>query len=605
MVSIRDAQALKRSAGAGGIGSNQQWPALLLALFGLAVCWTFFAWASNRGFTLGDDANYLIEASQAATNRVSLSQYASFWYPLYTLAGGGIALYRIFGFIVLQCCAATFGYALARYSGLQPRATVLVCAIGSCCFYNVWLPTPSYNLLNLSGILVFLSGLLLSAHAPDNSVEVRRGSEFFLLTAILVGVGLAVTFLSKPPSFILAAMAGITWTWNERLLSPFVRGGAALLVACLLLLLVAFLVDGGPAAYAARIQEGLHFLNVRASQGQGYGILNSVVGPLMPGRLWKLPPVAALACVLLALFILLFWLVKKRDTSSSFFGAVLAGTCLLAGGATLVSRALDFDPYRHFPFNHLWYLMPPLAFVAALAGMDCRGRGRDLISVAVVLSGLIIFGFGTNSTLIRQIFGASVFWFGGLLMLVSWLPAHARSRYLQAVVALVCSLTVATLAGMSQSPHGATASLWDQQTPVRMGFEGGEIKLDEASARYIAAFQRAAFAQGLAVGTPILDFGAQGPGLSYAMSGTSPGQAWLTFGRPNDVIFARYVLSTLPQPQLGRSWLLTGPGETRQVARNVLGALGVAFPRDYRLVLTLRNPEQGWEHTLWRPVPRH
>src|SRR5664279_2110705 len=131
--------------------------------FAVAVAASLFllGWVILRcrsGFDFTDEGFYLNWISSPWNYQGSVSQFGFVYHPLYKLVGGDIVLLRQANVLILFALGWTLCLALLRSIfiqwdsiGASLRAgaigAALVAGAGSLSFFDLWLPTPSYNSL--------------------------------------------------------------------------------------------------------------------------------------------------------------------------------------------------------------------------------------------------------------------------------------------------------------------------------------------------------------------------------------------------------------------------------------------------------------------------
>ena len=79
-------------------------------------------------------------------------------------------------------------------------STILV---GVVCYYRFWVITPSYNLYNLCGVILFLSGLLFKINKISFLKNYRSYS--------LISIGGLLTFINKPSTLLFLVLVFLIW----------------------------------------------------------------------------------------------------------------------------------------------------------------------------------------------------------------------------------------------------------------------------------------------------------------------------------------------------------------------------------------------------------
>ncbi|WVV48786.1 hypothetical protein THH46_08975 [Pseudomonas sp. NA13] len=124
---------------------------------------------STYGIEFTDESFYLVWISNPFIYDVSLTQFGFIYHPLYRLLDGDIAALRQAN--ILMTFGLAWGLAYVLLSSLAPESrekrivlhTAAAGLAGSVLiFFDIWLPTPSYNSLALQALLITSIGLLLA-----------------------------------------------------------------------------------------------------------------------------------------------------------------------------------------------------------------------------------------------------------------------------------------------------------------------------------------------------------------------------------------------------------------------------------------------------------
>lgn len=178
-----------------------------------AVFWPFFAVTlrSNYGFDLTDEALHILGAREGkdANWRFPWGWHSA---PLFSLVEGDISGLRTAGASLLALAGVALGASAARVIEPSNRADhetghntfwlmVILGAISTFLFYTGMLRSPSYNWVNLMGVLLAATGVMLALARPE---ELRRPiGSYALGSAMLVGFGFFVSVVAKPSTPLL------------------------------------------------------------------------------------------------------------------------------------------------------------------------------------------------------------------------------------------------------------------------------------------------------------------------------------------------------------------------------------------------------------------
>jgi hypothetical protein len=138
--------------------------------------------------------------------------------------------------------------------GASQRGVVgvpIVAGTGSLAFFDLWLPTPSYNSLAFQSLMLAATGVLLTGH------ELSKRS---IAGWTLVGVGGGFAFLAKPTS---AAMIGCMVAAYLAVAGRFKPRGLSISIAVAISFVIvsALAIDGSLSVFVRRIVDGVDLGN--------------------------------------------------------------------------------------------------------------------------------------------------------------------------------------------------------------------------------------------------------------------------------------------------------------------------------------------------------
>ena len=204
----------------GGLGAARAPVRFVLAAIPVAaVVAILFDVGSNlgRGYDITDEGSFL-NALASPDDVVSATRADNYTRTLFHLAGGSVYGLRLLAAVILLLASVGFAAVLQRTvergrsgpaSVAERTATVGTISAAALAFYGPWIPTPSYNWMNLLACLVFASAILVT-HRPYRAGTPRRPvrGDRWLAGAALAGAGGAASLLAKPTT---AALLGLLW----------------------------------------------------------------------------------------------------------------------------------------------------------------------------------------------------------------------------------------------------------------------------------------------------------------------------------------------------------------------------------------------------------
>ena len=215
-------------------------------------------WFSRYGFDFTDESFYLVWMANPFNYSFSITQFGFVYHPLYNMLGGGVAALRQVNIIIIFSLAWAVCYLFIKglspqssghaYTRLVTSAAIATSSLANLVFAGLWLPTPSYNSLAFTGLLIATIGLLLGD---------KTASRASILGWLLIGLGGWLAFMAKPTT---AAVAGLSVTIYVLISGKLsMRSLIAPLIFLICLLISAVAIGGSIAEFINRYQVGLEF----------------------------------------------------------------------------------------------------------------------------------------------------------------------------------------------------------------------------------------------------------------------------------------------------------------------------------------------------------
>jgi hypothetical protein len=561
---------------------------LVSACLFVAMCW--------RGLDLTDEGFYLNWIKSPSEYSFSVSSFGFFFHPLALVLPDNIAMWRIAGMLLLLAASVVFHGALLGYAyksngdGRRVGWTTYACmVVSSLAFYAEWVPTPNYNLLNLSGCLLFAGGLLLiSTETCDDSASFRTTA----IGVAALAVAAIMIWMARPSTLLACGAYAVVWMLLHGWRRILFAGSFAAVVAAAGLAIVSLTIDGSLEASLQRYRLGVEIVGLFQPNSFRESLISQFNFPLPAGSTYEFGFATASFMLLLGAL-------------SRFFGgntpnSVIAGLLAVIIGVTAwrtLSSSLPWVP-RLFPFA-------ALLAVGAILAMRRRSAGVPSLPVlAALLTASMPLAFGIGSTnKIEYMAGlSSTFWIGSavLLLLAAGKPSD---RYVNASILAACfaTITVVHLISAAATPYRAVAPLWEQSSCIPSGSDRATICLDAKSAAYVMALRAEASTAGFTPGTALIDLTGTAPTTVFMLGGTAIGAPWLIGGYQTSAEFVRRSLALLSPAQRERAWVLSAPAGHRPIPAGVMQQVGLDFPNSYREVARAVTGYQNEVHVLWKP----
>ncbi|MBM2712829.1 hypothetical protein JQK88_16660 [Mesorhizobium caraganae] len=518
----------------------------LLALSALTTA-IHFAWLlyySNYGLHLTDEGFYLNFIANPFPYALNIppSLFGFVYHWPYQWVGGDIAVLRMSNVTLTMALGWILSFLVIRrlWTVGWLQAAVLsagIASMTSLVFRFRLTLTPSYYALAFQSLLIIMIGLLLA----DRLGRMRQ-----VLGWTLVGVGGWCCFMAKPTTAAAIALIVMVYVVVLRRKSLRPMLGAAL-VALALLIMTAYLIDGGITGLVTRM---VNSAEMEILLGDGHEVFRSIrIDWLATSR-----SQVAMA-VFLAVALLLSILMGSTDKllPSLALAAVLIVTIAIA--------LLGIDPISIQPST--LFLVP--AFTCLGAMLYRKGlvlRAQPATSIALALTFLVlphVFALGSN--LNYWYLGAldALFWMLAVVAFLSPLAQQGRS------VATLLPLTVlAQLLTASVNNDSILNPPWDVKdlrayTAVMPMPGGGKLVIAESLHHYLATARAKARAAGLEVGTPVVDLTGGSPSLLYVLETRALGLPWQNGWFPGGSAVAVETLGLESCADLAKAWVLIEP----------------------------------------------
>jgi len=396
--------------------------------------------------------------------------------------------------------------------------------------------TPSYYTLGFQSLLIVTIGLLL-ADLPGRMRQV--------LGWILVGVGGWCCFMAKPTTAAAIALVVVLNVVLRR--KPLLPMLGAALVALALLIMTAYLIDGGITGLVTRM---VNSAEMEILLGAGHDVFSSFrIDWLATSRSQVAIAVLLATALLLSIVI--------GPTEKPLPSLALAAVMIVSIAIAL----LGTDPIGILPST--LFLVPVLTCLGAMLyreGLVLRTQAAT--SIALALTFLVlphVFALGSN--LNYWYLGAfdALFWMLAVVAFLSPLAQQGRSlATLLPLTVLAQFLTALVINDSILNPFHQVKDL-RAYTAVMPMPGGGKIVVSESLHHYLATARAKARASGLEVGTPVVDLTGGSPSLLYVLETRALGLPWLMgyFPGSNDVAVETIGLENCAD--LAKAWVLIEP----------------------------------------------
>ncbi|WP_146992713.1 hypothetical protein [Bradyrhizobium macuxiense] len=581
---------------------------LTLSAATTAILFAWLLYYSSCGFRLSGEGFYLNSIANpfAYTINSPPTLFGFVYHWPYQWVGGDIAVLRMANVTLTMTLGWILSFLMIRrlWTAGWPHAAVLSAGIAGLALvqFSTWLLTPGYYALTFQSLLIVMIGLLL----PDRPGRIRQ-----VLGWILVGVGGWCCFMARPSTAAAIALLVVLYVVVLRRKSLLPMLGAAL-VALTLLIVTAYLIDGGITGLVNRMVNSADFEILLGARHEVSFMFRIDWLETSPGQL-------AMA-VLMAIALLLSILMGSRH--KLFLSLALAGVLIV----TIATVLLGTDPIS-IKLTTL-FLVPAFA---CLGAMFWRERlilcAQTPTSIALTLIFLVLPHLSALGSNLNYWFAgsmAALFWMLALVAFLSPLAQQGRS------VAALLPLTVLAQGLTASVINAAILKPWNQVKDLRAYTAvthlpgGGKLVLPQPLHDYLATARAQARAAGLEIGTPAVDLSGRSPGVLYVLETRALGLPWLVgphdsnpahFGQPWPIVphtgsnvAAVVALGLESCADLAKAWVLIEPeGPHRLDQASIMASFG-AHPTDYVVAAAFETPindghdRDAYRQSLLKPV---
>lgn len=585
-------------------------------LFGVV----FLLFNFNRGIDITDEGFYLSYSANAEQLYTHGTNFAHYTGMLLNIANGSVWGYRTIGLFVLLVLTTQLVMAIGKYWHLifkkpwsQSLSLIYFVAANMACltYYFSWIPSPSYNWLNLVSCLMVIASLIrLLTLVKKNDPYLSTPGH---IEPLVIGFAFMLSFMAKPTSTVLLGLLTFVWislsttrrywfTINLRI-SFYTITFFVLHVLCF---------EEGFTAYYERIINSLELRGIIQGEKGVQSLLAQATNDLklLPYYLIKFIPWSTyvISGIALVNITALFWNAK---TQKRWLPMINSTSALLA------IVLCFYQLYQH----ERWYSGNPggwdLGMISftftcaiitiAIAGKLSTLRSTQAISLPIValitslLALPLIFSFGSGNGLLLQSSFCFVFYSLSALISLNYLEQDQKTYPATFVFAtLVCINSLLILNSAVKKPYRLQPLSENLKT---VSFAGGKstLKLDLATAEYVNNLKTLAMDNGWQPGTHLIDMSGGTPMAAFILEATPLASAWLIGGYKGSEEGAFIKLQTIPLAIIKNSWVLTAPEGTRSHSVNILARLGAPLSSNYELLGELKTGYRNEQQYLYRP----
>lgn len=576
----------------------------ILIIFGVFVyILGVLVFNADRGFDVTDESYYILNSIYPFDIFSVVTHENYYTGLLFYLSGYNLAIFRVFGIIVLLLSSLWFSIELYKYIEERYQLDydiynkfyfILIISLSSLVYYMLWLLTPSYNWLSLVAMILIVASMF---RAINSNIKIK--DRLFSLEYLYIGFSLSLLFMAKPTSLLGLFPAFVFFIlFNYKKIDLIKSFISVSIVFFTLILFHIIFLDGGFSSYIYRFNESMDRMSL---MGGGHGIKNSLIAFYQDAKnIFKAINMFKLTTIVFVLFFIIIYFKNKNKLLSIYLSFFI----FLFG---ILLYKLNVLPFSVSQKNYLQILI--FSFFVILIYFFIEDSMKERLKIFFnsfllflflsYLSLAVSFGTGNNIW-----FHSGIAYFFPVAALMSFVfifdKYHSMIKNMKIVVGILISLSVITVINNAyKNPYRLNTSIKEQTEKVDLL---GGIKVDEQQKIYIDGILNSKRINLNAnENIYLIDTTGATPGANLILDAKFFGQSWLLGGYKGSNEFAYRILSSISYDKLKKAWVLTAPNGSINLDLNLFNKLGLKFPEDYDKVTTLFLKSRNEIQELWKP----
>ena len=555
---------------------------LILSGFITLAVLAFLTFACNYGYDFTDESSYVLLIQHYQAYKYTLSQFGFIYQPIGRVLKYNIPHLRIFNILATYLLSlgtlGLFYFSINKKNISSPQLKVLTflsiagISTSSLLYFSIfnWLPTPSYNSLNLQGILVAVFGLLMTL--DSNRI-------FGTCGGVVMSLGGWLVFMAKPTSaFLLGIICFIALLVNKRISLGLVLTSIFTLIA--LFSLTTYSLDTGFIEYFKRYQIAFEGLKLLASGHEGASIWR-IDFPELSKKEWVLFLIISILIASLVCFL--------RTVSCT--GGIALFICILAFIIYVATYYKLFTPsiFSLPLYAPLQTLSVPVGVLLSIISYSIYNRNIPKISKSVwwaVICILLpyIYAFGTGDNYFYASSAAAFFWLLAAIAMLSAVDLNWMKNSLLPIAFISQLITAIFLLNAVESPYRQPIKLFEEARSVEINNSRSNLRVNISVAKYFEDVRQIAIKGSFKSDDSIIDLTGCSPGIAVILGSFNLGLPWALGGYPGSNQMALFFLEKTPLEQIRKAWVITEPLGRRALTEDILSNWGLTLINDYELV---------------------
>lgn len=553
----------------------------LLILISLIISILFYI-NFNKGIELSDESYLLLislypeEIIGRANNSGIIGNL------LLKITDFNIYYFRLLGATLLFLVSVSLINPISNFSqktlnlkAFKKKYLFTICILGTLNYYHNWVITPSYDLYNLIGILLFLGGII-------KLIDISSINSKFLFPIILVVLGGLITFICKPTTSFFLIITYIFWViyfFNLR------RGIFIFFLSSVLSLLVFYIYVS---IFFQNINLFLNDLNLgielKVLLDPRYSLLDNFISIIKQ----------ILFYYYTNFFYIIIFLV------SLFFSKILIKNHFKSLAIFLIFLPLYFSDgfLLTLLFVILYYILFDLHLTKIFFIKKNEINFLFYNFILIFLSYAYLVGTNTNAVILLK--KASIIIF--LIILNFIIKYNFKSVFffkkIDLFFVILIMFTLKNLFYNFEKPRRYSESIYHQNKKISLTNFNGHIYVDNTTFKFINDLNEILLEHSWKNDNYLIDLTGREPGLNIVTGAKFVSDPWWGSGYVGSENKAAKLLSISKIEVVKRSWIISTDS---QISLNptILQVINLDINKNYQLIGTINKKSKNY--FVWKP----
>ena len=533
---------------------------------------TIFFFNFNKGLELSDES-YLLLISMYPNDIIGRANNSGvIGNILLQLANNNLYFFRILGGLLLILSSFVLINPISNFlknklyiKNFANNYILLTLLLGSLNYYHNWVITPSYDLYNLIGILLFLSGILKIVECPIKNLN-------FLISILLVVLGGLISFISKPTSAFFLIFIYFIWiVYFLNFKELLFRSLFIIILSIVSFYLYILFYFENIYLYLNDLKIGIE---LKVLLDPRYSLIDNFISIIKQILFYYY------SNIFLISFVLIFLLLSKFFLKSKFKN---------------IAFILTFLPLFFIDNLLLSLLFIVLIYLITIIDSSkisklSKTKKNNLFYIFILIFLLYSYLVGTNTNAVVLLKKASLIIFLIFLCIILNLESSKKLLFRKVNIFFIILIffTLKNLFYNFEKPRRLHDNIYNQTKAIKLKNFNGEIYIDEITFNFINELNQILQNNQWKNGDYMIDFTGREPGLNVITGGKFVIEPWWGSGYIGSEKKAKKLLSMADLKIIKNSWIIS-TNHKININPKILNNLKLSLQKDYKLIGTVKK----------------